>query len=109
MKRLIPATFDETNLSTDMVEAVLSDVTNDFATTNGKKWIGFYKSHPFIVKVYRNKLEISTTDLSLQNDLANCFVNEEMLSLSDIIAKVETTNDKKLTIVSYYYEIEETE
>ena len=107
MKRLIPATFDETNLSTDMVEKVLSDLTNDFAT-NGKKYVGFYKSYPFTVKVNRNKLEIEI-DLSLQNDLANCFVNEEMLSLSDIIAKVETTNDKKLTIVSYYYEVEETE
>ena len=108
MKKLIPAPFDETNLSTEMIDTVLSDVTNCNFAVCGKKWIGFYKHHPFSVKVNRNKLEIST-DLSLQNDLANCFVNEEMLSLSDIIAKVETTNDKKLTIVSYYYEIEEAE
>ena len=108
MKRLIPATFDETNLSTDMIDTVLSDVTNCNFATNGKKWTGFYEGYPFTVKANRNKLEIET-DWSLRNDFANCFANEEMLSLNEVTAKIETTNDKKLTIVSYYYEVEETE
>ena len=120
MKKLIPSPFDETNLSTEMIDFVLYRATLCEFSENGNRRTVYLGPYTFSMEVYDNKLKIElkrdalaeyedfTEACETAQRFALHFVDDELLAINNVVADFGKRKDG-LFIISYYYEIEEAE